>query len=151
MNLLFPALKRAVPSFNDRPHTEVDFWRICRRHRIRVHQLPLGTPGFFKIEADGTCHIYLNSRLKGIEWLDAAFHELGHFFLHTPLTSRTAYYYRLVPKTKQEYEAQSFSDIMLIPKCLMFEILESPEHMEDWGYAERIINGRTELYSRYLV
>ena len=153
MKLMFPAIKRAVPSFNVRPHTVEDFYRICRRERpyIRVHEMPLGTPGYYTVELNGTPHIYINNRLKGIEWLEAGFHEMGHHFLHRPVPHTTAYYYRTDPPTKPEHEAQSFAEIMLIPQPLMFEILESPDYIEHWGFAERLFNGRCNLYARYTV
>jgi Zn-dependent peptidase ImmA (M78 family) len=153
MNLLLPAIKRAVPSFNKRPHSVEDFHRICRRQRpyIRVHEIPLGTPGYYMCEADGTPHIYINSRLKGIEWLESGYHEMGHHFLHKPVPYTLAYYYRTDPPTKQEHEAQAFAEIMLIPQSLMFEIIASPDYIEDWGFADRLFTGRRDLYARYAV
>lgn len=153
MHFILPRFKNVIPTFNKRPHTVDDFYRICRNQRpyIRVHEIPLGNPGYYMIEPNGRPHICINNSLRGIEWLDAAFHELGHHFLHRPALHTQAYYYRTDPPTKEEHEAQAFSDIMLIPQPLMFQIIESPDYIEDWGFAQKRFDGRCELFARYQV
>jgi hypothetical protein len=86
-----------------------------------------------------------------LEWLEAGFHEMGHHFLHKPALHTAAYYFRMEPPTKEEHEAQAFAEIMMIPQPLMFEILESPDYIEHWGFAERLFTGRCDLFARYTV
>jgi hypothetical protein len=76
---------------------------------------------------------------------------MGHHFLHMPVLHTQTFYYRTDPPTKPEHEAQAFAEIMLIPQPLMFKILESPDYIEDWGFAERLISERCSLYARYSV
>lgn len=83
MNLAIARIKKIIPHFNEVPLTENDFWRVCRSERIDVTEAELLVDGFC-FERDGRKLICLNRGLRGVFWLQAAFHELAHYFLHTP-------------------------------------------------------------------
>ncbi len=148
MNLALRILQRAILDWNRRSLTLDDFYRICRRERIKVHEIPLRVPGFYMVDR-GRAHLYLNSSLRGMEFLLAAFHELGHHFLHAPPHRTVSYFYRQPANTKKEIEAQAFALIALIPDSLLKKILASEEYAEDWGFAEEMMKERCDLFIRY--
>jgi Zn-dependent peptidase ImmA (M78 family) len=148
MNLAFRKLRRVVPDLNKRSFTLTDFYRICLREKVKVHEMPLRVPGFYMTDR-GKAHIYLNSSLRGVEFLLAALHELGHHFLHAPPMKTVAYFYRLPPNSKKELEAQAFALVALIPDSLLKKFLASEEYAEDWGFAEEILKERSDLFIRY--
>ncbi len=75
MNLLAQAIRGHVPYWNVRPLTEADFYRLCRKLKVKVIEIPLRVPGLFMQVGDKR-YLYVNSRLQGVEWLRAALHEL---------------------------------------------------------------------------
>jgi Zn-dependent peptidase ImmA (M78 family) len=87
--------------------------------------------------------------LRGVAWLLAAFHELGHHFLHAPPDSTVAYFYKLKSNTKEENEAEAFALIALIPESLMLKLIASEEYAEDHGFPAELLKERCELYTRY--
>jgi Zn-dependent peptidase ImmA (M78 family) len=150
MNLLLAQIKRKVPDWNKRALTERDFFRLCRRERpnIRVHTIPLRVPGFLMI-VRGVPHLYLDDQLRGVQWLKVAFHELAHYYFHTPLSSYAAKFYRVQPNSKEEHEAELFALTALIPDSLLMKFLASEEYFEDWGFAGEIMKERSNLFIRY--
>lgn len=148
MNLAFRKLKGALPGLNKRPFTLADFYRICRREKIKVHEIPLRVPGFYMVNR-GHAHLYLNSALRGVAFLLAALHELGHHFLHAPPTRTVAYFYRLPPNSKKELEAQAFALIALIPDWLLKKFLANEENPGDWGFDEEMMRDRCDIFVRY--
>lgn len=146
MKLALAKLKRLIPELDKRPLTARDFFRICRRERIKVFEIPLSVPGFYVV-CKGKAYIYLNCRLRGVAWLLAAFHELGHHFLHAPPFATVALFYQLKPDTRQEKEAQAFAITAVIPEPLMKELLASGEYVEDEGLSAELLKDRCDLYA----
>ncbi len=151
MNLAFMKITRQVRIWNKRPLNTQDFYRICRRERVRVHELPLRVAGFYMV-IKGKPHIYLNNRLRGLAWLQAAFHELGHHLLHAPVpgSSTAAYFYQLTPNTKEEKQAEAFAAVALIPELLLRKN-STWELQEEYGYPSELLWLRREIYERYKV
>jgi Zn-dependent peptidase ImmA (M78 family) len=145
MKFALAKLQRCVRDLNKRPLTADDFYRICRREQVKVHEIPLLVPGFYMV-VRGKPHLYINSSLRGIAWLLAAFHELGHHLLHAPPNSTVAYFYKLKPNTKEENEAEAFALIALIPESLMFQLIASEEYAEDYGFSAELLKERCNLY-----
>jgi Zn-dependent peptidase ImmA (M78 family) len=148
MNLSLTKLFRCVPELNKRPLTDADLYRICRREKVKLHNIPLRVPGFYMV-IRGKPHIYVNGSLRGVAWLLAAFHELGHHLLHAPPHSTVAYFYKLKPNTKEENEAEAFALIALIPESLLLKLIASEEYAEDYGFPSELLNERCEFYARY--
>jgi Zn-dependent peptidase ImmA (M78 family) len=73
-----------IPGWNERRMTLRDFRLTCEREKIVLLQLPLPYRGLCL-----TCHdvptIWIDSTLRGVERLQVAFHELGHYFMHKGL------------------------------------------------------------------
>lgn len=149
MNLLAKAIKAYAPAWNARPLTEDDFYRLCRKLRVKVVEIPLCVPGLF-MQVGNRRFLYVNSRLRGVEWLRAAFHELGHAFLHSPPTGTVAYFFRLPPNSKREHEAEAFAAIALIPLRLVLSKLPW-EIQEEYDYPTDLIELRKWIYDNYRI
>lgn len=63
------------------PLTMRDFYRVCKGEGITVEQCGVASFIFY---AHGRAFILLNTQLRGRKRRHAAFHELGHYFLHGP-------------------------------------------------------------------
>lgn len=100
--------------WNEKPLTEDDFHRLCRRYRISVQEMPLRVSGFY-YRLMGRDFIAIDSRLTGNERLTVMFHELAHFLFHTPESGATANFHRIGRKTRQEIEADAFALCSIIP------------------------------------
>jgi Zn-dependent peptidase ImmA (M78 family) len=149
VNLLAKAIREYVPYWNVRPLTEDDFYRLCRKFKVRVIEIPLRVPGLF-MQVGGKRYLYVSSRLRGVEWLRAALHELGHAILHTPPSGTIAYFFRLPPNSKREHEAEAFVAIALIPLCVVLSKLPW-EIQEDYGYSTELIELRKWIYDNYRI
>ncbi len=135
MNLAITRIKQIIPHFNEQVLTEKDFWLICEKENIRVVETRLFVNGFYY--CDGRRNfIYLNSALRGIFWLENAFHEIAHHFLHTPPRSQ-----------RQESEARAIALIAILP-CGQLEkaATEADEYSE---YAERILHERLQIFAEH--
>ena len=64
--------------WNERPLGEADFYRLCKRLKVNVTEMPLRTGGFY-YRVLGKDHIAIDSRLTGAKKLLVQFHELAHF------------------------------------------------------------------------
>jgi Zn-dependent peptidase ImmA (M78 family) len=136
--------------WNVRPLTEADFYRICKRFRVSVTEMPLNAGGFY-YRVTGKDHIAVDSRLYGPEKLLVQFHELAHFLLHTPESGATASFHNVGRKTRQEREADIFALCSLIPKTLLETC--SPAELAalaiDEGISGEVIAERIGIYRRH--
>lgn len=150
MNLALSALKRAVPVLNERPLTAEDFYQLCRRARATVVEMPLKVPGFMMV-VRGRAYIHINSRLCGLAWLEAAFHEYGHFCLHTPPEATVAYFFRLKPDSKEEHEADVFASLALLPEPKLRRMLKVPAEEWEPGFTKEMVEFRLTVLETYCV
>ncbi|MDQ1610307.1 MAG: IrrE N-terminal-like domain [Pyrinomonadaceae bacterium] len=149
MKLLAKAIRGYVPYWNERPLTEADFYRLCRKFKVRVIEVPLRVPGLFMQVGDKRC-LYVNSRLGGVDWLHAALHEMGHALLHTPPSGTVAYFFRLPPNSKREHEAEAFAAVALIPLNIVMTKLPW-EIQEEYGYPTELIELRKRIYDNFRI
>lgn len=77
-------IREVFPNFNKRPITEIQFWKVCKRFKIVVRSIPLGTIEGYHERKRGRNYIIINSKLKGEKWLHTAFHELCHYLFDAP-------------------------------------------------------------------
>ena len=63
MLLLADTISRLRTHWNKRPLTEVDFYRLCRKHKVSVEEMPLRVSGFYYC-AMGRHFIAIDSRLS---------------------------------------------------------------------------------------
>jgi Zn-dependent peptidase ImmA (M78 family) len=86
MLLAYRRLKELVPSLNKRSHTAQDFWRIVEGESVFVSESYLKKRGYFAIKnlPPEFYFIFLQYNPAHFQWLETAFHELVHYFLHYP-------------------------------------------------------------------
>ena len=94
--------------WNERRLTMVDLYRLCKRYRIAVQEMPLATGGFY-YRVMGRDFIAVDSRLDEVRKLFVLFHELGHYLLHTPESGATANFHGVGRQTRKEREADLFA------------------------------------------
>jgi Zn-dependent peptidase ImmA (M78 family) len=129
--------------WNERPLTEDDFHRLCRRFRIAVQEMPLRVSGFY-YRLMGRDFIALDSRLTGNERLMVMFHELAHFLFHTPESGETANFHRIGRETRQEIEADAFAICALMPQTM----IEALEEVGPDQFSPDLVGERLALFRR---
>lgn len=129
--------------WNARPLSEDDFYRLCRKFRITVVEMPLQTNGFYYC-VKGRHFIAVDSRLPMARKLFVMFHEFAHYLMHSPDTNTTASFHGLGKKTRKEREADAFALCALIPRVS----LETRELLEmiDEGLPAELLEQRIALY-----
>ena len=144
MNLILEKLKQKLPQLNIRIYGEPDFYRLCRKEKVKVHELPLSENihGYYS-NYRGKAYIILNSRLELMKRLIVSYHELGHHYLHQPVLS-TVFFDSQNLTNRQEIEAQSFALMALIPVTLLKQFEETPALLED--YPSELVAQRLKLY-----
>lgn len=115
MLLLAETIARLKIHWNKRPLTEADFYKLCRKHKVTVTEMPLRKVSGFYYCAMRRHFIAIDSRLSPQKKLFVMFHEFGHFLLHSASGSATANYHRVGTRTRQEIEADSFALCALMP------------------------------------
>lgn len=146
--MLHLARKFGPLGWNLRPLGEDDFFRICRRERIKVEEMPLSVRGFYGV-CKGKRFIALDSKMRGVARLFCMFHELGHHYLHAPKSTNSVNYFHLREEPKVKFEADAFAIIALIPQGLLKELMESEDYDEDNGLPSELLKERAELFARY--
>ena len=129
--------------WNRRPLGEDDFYKLCRRFRITVVEMPLTTNGFYYC-VKGRHFIAVSSKLPRLEKLFVMFHEFGHFLMHSPDTNTTASFHGLGHKTRKESEADAFALCALIPRTSL-ETRDVAE-LSDEGFSAQMLQQRITLY-----
>lgn len=124
--------------------TEVDFLRICETENIEI--IETGERFSWYMVVENEPFIVLPKRKRGIERLFAAFHELAHHFRHYGHSPNQVFFYNLA-NTKDEFEADAFSTVCLVPKLALqsYEFLE--EHPNK--FARKIFKNRRKLEFLY--
>jgi len=129
--------------WNERPLTEADFHRLCRRFKISVQEMPLRVSGFY-YRLMGRDFIAIDSRLTGNERLTVMFHELAHYLFHTPESGATANFHRVGQKTRQEIEADAFALCSIIPMSFITDLPGLASL--DESIAESMLRERIEIF-----
>jgi Zn-dependent peptidase ImmA (M78 family) len=147
MQLIIAQLQKLKIGWNERPLTEADFYRLCRRYGIRVTEMPLRVGGFH-YRVLGRDYIAVDARLKPPEKLAVLFHELGHFLLHAPASATNASFHHVGRKTRAEQEADLFAYCCLVPRKWLFE-RDMAEISAEEGISAEVLEARWEIYRRY--
>ena len=146
MRFLTDKLDALKIGWNERPLTEADLYRLCRRFRIKVQEMPLRTDGFY-YRVMGRDFIAVNSKLPEVKKLAVLFHELGHFLFHTPDSGATANFHGVGRRTRKECEADIFALCALLPRPLIQE--RSSEELVDEGFPQEMIENRLAIFRRF--
>ncbi len=147
MQFLAKRIKSLGIDWNRRPLTESDFYRICRRFRIQVTEMPLRTDGFY-YRVKGRDFIAVNSHLSEPMKLLVLFHELGHFLFHTPESGATANFHGVGGSARKEHEADVFALCALLPHGT-FGRQSVEDLIEDSGLPADKICERLMIMNRY--
>lgn len=131
--------------WNKRPLGEAEFYRLCRRFRITVVEMPLRTNGFYYC-VKRRHFIAIDSKLPPVRKLLVMFHEFAHFLMHSPETNTTASFHGLGKKTRKESEADTFALCALLPKAW----IETREFSDliDEGISAEMIEQRISIYEK---
>lgn len=146
MRFLTDKITKLRIGWNERPLTEADLYRLCRRFKIGVQEMPLTTGGFY-YRVMGGDFIAVDSRLAPAEKLFVLLHELGHFLFHTPESGATANFHGVGRRTRKECEADVFALCALIPR--MWIETRSPQELIDDGLTAEMIEARHAILRRY--
>ncbi len=130
--------------WNERPLSEEDFFRLCRRHKVTVQEMPLRVSGFYYCML-GRHYIAINSRLRHPRKLFVMFHEFAHYLFHAPDSGATANFHGVGKKTRKEFEADAFAACALIPRP-MAESRSAQDLIEVEGLPEDLVRERFELF-----
>lgn len=147
MNLIIKRLIEFIPHLNSRELTEDDFYKLCRREKVAVREMPLkeNIYGYYT-NLKGKSYIVINRNLSKMRWLEVAFHELGHHYLHAPVP-QSVFFNSQDLTHKQEVEAQTLALLALIPQPILQEIENDADVIFD--YPLHLIEERIKLFHDY--
>ena len=144
MQFFVDKISRLRFSWNRRALTEADFYRLCRRFRVTVQEMPLQSGGFYFC-MKGRHFIAVDSRLTGHKRLFVMFHELAHFLMHTPDAGVTANFYGVGKKTRKEAEADAFALCAIVPKTWL-QNRKPHEICDEEGLSPELVAERLAVY-----
>jgi Zn-dependent peptidase ImmA (M78 family) len=147
MRFLCDKIKKMGIGWNERPLTESDFYRLCKRFKVSVTEMPLTTGGFY-YRVMGRDFIAVDSKLTPTEKLFVLFHELGHFLFHVPETGATANFHGVGRRTRKECEADVFALCAMIPRAWI-ESRTHEEPVDDEGFTPPMLIERLNILARY--
>ncbi len=147
MRFLTDKIAKLGIGWNELQMNEADFYRLCKRFKITVQEMPLTTGGFY-YRVMGRDFIAVDSRLGPQQKLLVLFHELGHYLFHTPETGSTANFHGVGRRTRQEREADAFALCAVIPR-LMIESFSTVELIDNEGFTSEMIEERHKILDRY--
>ena len=133
--------------WNEKELKESDFYRLCKRHKITVIEMPLRVSGFY-YSVLGRHYIAINSRLKQPKKLFVMFHEFAHFLMHAPDHGVTASFHGIGGKTRKETEADVFAACALVPRTVI-ESRTAQELIEEDGLPASLVAERQKIYSSH--
>jgi Zn-dependent peptidase ImmA (M78 family) len=100
--------------FGRKPMKSVDFRKICHDENILVLRRRTIIEGAHCKIKNGPCFILIQRGLNEERFLEVAFHELGHHFLHTGYPLENALWTKKRMQ-RQEDEADAFAILALDP------------------------------------
>jgi Zn-dependent peptidase ImmA (M78 family) len=148
MNLAQDVFKRLIKGWNERPLTEKDFYKLCRKFGILVFEEDseeMNDKGEYTV-VEGVPIIFLDRTLKGLERLWVMFHELGHHLLHAPETC----FFSEGTVNKEQSEANAFAACSLIPKPAVTQLYLWDLYDVD-EFATKLFDIRLALYDDYKI
>jgi Zn-dependent peptidase ImmA (M78 family) len=131
ITLSYERVKQIIPAFNERALTSEDFFLLGETSEIDIAEIKLKKRGYH-VWDDGDDYIFIKKTLRGLKWLETAFHELFHAVLQAPLKGMHA---------KQQLVANAFALIALIPLPMLEDysfLEENPTAHAFWLYKERL-------------
>lgn len=114
MELSYEILCSRIPGFNKNSHNEFDFHELRQLLNCDFHEKKQNKKGYYAIDNDDGC-IFIDSRIGGLLRCEVLFHELSHAHLDHPVDFL---------KHKQDFHAEIFALIFLIPKQMLLDYME---------------------------
>lgn len=129
MKLLLETMTRHFPRLNHKAYVWDDVEKIAKRHRINITIASYDPEilGYYCTRRTAKRikkFIMVNSLLGITDRTFIGLHELGHFFLHVPVSSRQYFFCRRnahLTESKQDCEANSFALIAMLPLWMLIE------------------------------
>ena len=129
MNLLLETMTRHFPRLNHRAYDWEDVENVAARHRIHVTiaEYEPNILGYYctrKTEKRVKKHIVINAILGPTDKTFVALHELAHYFLHVPVSSRQYFFCRKSANqiaSKHDCEANAFALIAMLPLWMLID------------------------------
>lgn len=130
MELLLSAAEKHLAGFNRKAHSWEDIEKICKTKHVNLKVCEYGPDvlGYFCIRRTPRRtkrFIVVNSRLDEIDRVFTGLHELGHFFLHEPVSAGHWFYCsrnaKLIQR-KHDAEADFFALIAMIPLWMLIDL-----------------------------
>lgn len=147
MNLILSRLLKSIPHLNARELTERDFHKLCRTERVMLAEMPLKPHLYgYYTNVKGKGAIILNRNLPKTRWLEVAFHELGHHYLHAPVP-KSVFFDSQNLTHRQELEAQTLALLALLPLPVLKEIESDADSV--FNYPLHLIEERFKLFQTY--
>ena len=147
MNFLVEKISHLKIGWNKRSLTEDDFYRLCRRFKITVQEMPLSVSGFYYC-MKRRHFIAIDSKLTAQKKLFVMFHEFAHFLMHVPDTGVTVNFHGIGKKTRKKIEADAFALCALIPRTWI-ETRSEQEMIEDEGVSLEMLRMRNEIFAKF--
>jgi len=147
MQIFRDKIAKLAIDWNERPMTEADFYRLCKRFKVSVTEMPLRVGGFY-YRVMGKDFIAIDSKLAGPEKLAVLFHELAHFLFHVPDSGVTANFQGVGRQTRKEREADVFALCSIMPRS-WFETRTMHELIDDEGIPADMIVARYKIFWQY--
>lgn len=130
---------------NKRALTPDDALLICDAEKIKVFIESMLWPGLYMVRKKRP-GIFIDAALSGVDKQIVLWHEIGHHWLHAPMTC----FYQPYSEDKFEYEAQSIAALALMPLPLITSVTLL-EIQEEFGYPAEFMWFRKEIYERYKI
>jgi Zn-dependent peptidase ImmA (M78 family) len=143
MHFFLEKIRALKVGWNERPLTESDFYRLCRRHKIVVEEMPLRVSGFY-YSMMGRHFIAIDSELAPAKKLFVMFHEFAHYLMHAPDRGATASFHGIGRITRKEREADLFALVAILPRTLL-EKHTAAELIED-GFDRDTVRDRLSIF-----
>jgi len=146
MQFLIEKISGLRINWNKRALTEDDFYRLCKRFRITVQEMPLSVSGFYYCMKKRH-FIAIDSKLAPQKKMFVLFHEFAHFLMHAPDNGVTANFHGVGKKTRKECEADVFAACAQIPRTWIES--RSEQEMLDEGIDAESLRQRFQIYSTF--
>jgi hypothetical protein len=135
-------IQLALPDWNKRVLTELDFFEFCEQERLKVVEAYTGENGLYVVYR-GEPFIMLDPEIKGglrywVEW-----HEAAHHLLHVPATSFFG-----IESLKSQWQANVVAACALMPLSLL-KVKSISEIHEEYAYPKPLYQLRARIFERY--
>lgn len=146
MKATFEKIESMGFGWNQHQLSEEDFYRLCKKHKVKVSELPIRRRGYYT-RSGKKDHIVIKKGMTEFQTLFVMFHEFGHFLMHGPGIGQEAKFSGYSSNAKEEYEADAFALCALLPLTLLSSV-PVEELYTEYRYPTRFLTERLKIYER---